>query len=101
MLRERGRCPPALPLLGRRYGTPVQQQERAPAHISRTTLTPAQQRNRERVESLIGVAAPFLDLVLAVGDRISRVAEPREYEYYPVRADDLPREQRDGSATGD
>lgn len=101
MLREHGCHRPALPLIGRRYGTPVQQQERTPAPTPRTTLTAAQQRNRERVESLIGVAAPFLDLVLAVGDRISRVAEPREYEYYPVRADDLPREQRDESATGD
>ena len=66
----------------------------------RATLTPAQLRNRERVEALIGVAAPFLDLVLAVGDRISRVAEPREYEYYAVRADELPREPRDESAHG-
>lgn len=67
----------------------------------RGTLTPAQQRNRERVETVIGVAAPFLDLLLAVGDRISRIAEPQDYEYYPVRADELPREQRRGSATGD
>ena len=76
-------------------------EDRTPARVSRTTLTPAQQRNRERVEALIGVAAPFLDLVLAVGDRISRVAEPREYEYYSVRADDLPREPRDESGTVD
>jgi len=52
-------------------------------------LTPHQQRLRGRVESEIGLAAPFLDLVLAVGDRISRVAEPRDYEYYPVRAGEL------------
>lgn len=76
-------------------------ENRTPAPVSRTTLTPAQLRNRERVEVLIGVAAPFLDLVLAVGDRISRIAEPREYEYYAVRADDLPREPRDESATVD
>jgi hypothetical protein len=49
-------------------------------------LTPAQQRTRERFEALIGLAAPFLDLLLAVGDRISRVAEPEDHEYYPVRA---------------
>ena len=55
----------------------------------RGALTPAQARNRDRVERLIGVAAPFLDLVLAVGDRISRVAEPEDYEYYPVRAGEL------------
>ena len=38
---------------------------------------------------MIGLAAPFLDLVLAVGDRISRLAEPEDYEYYPVRAGHL------------
>jgi hypothetical protein len=75
--------------------------QRTPAAPSRHPLTPTQLRNRERVETLIGVAAPFLDLVLAVGDRISRIAEPQDYEYYPVRADGLPREERSGSATGD
>ena len=74
-------------------------EDRSPATVRRTTLTASQQRNRERVEALIGVAAPFLDLVLAVGDRISRIAEPREYEYYTVRAEELPREPRDESAT--
>ena len=58
-------------------------------------LTSGQQRMRERVESLIGIAAPALDLVLAVGERISRIAEPEDYEYYPVR----PRER--GEATED
>ena len=52
-------------------------------------LTPSQQRTRRRVETLIGVAAPFLDVVLAVGDRISRIAEPKDYEYYPVRAGEM------------
>ena len=51
-----------------------------------TELTPGQQRTRERVEALIGLAAPALDLVLAVGERISRIAEPEDYEYYPVRS---------------
>ncbi len=41
------------------------------------------------METVIGVAAPFLDIVLAVGDRISRIAEPNDYEYYPVRAGEL------------
>ena len=76
-------------------------EERTPAAPPRGTLTPTQRRNRERVESLIGVAAPFLDLLLAVGDRISRIAEPQDHEYYPVRADELPRDQRKGAATGD
>ena len=76
-------------------------EDRAPSASSRRALTPAQRRNRERVETLIGIAAPFLDLLLAVGERISRIAEPEDYEYYPVRADDLPREERKGTATGD
>ena len=59
-----------------------------PARI-RGALTPAQVRNRNRAETVIGLAAPFLDLVLAVGDRISRLAEPEDYEYYPVRAGQL------------
>jgi hypothetical protein len=74
--------------------------DQTPSQPSRGTLTPAQRRNRERVETVIGFAAPFLDLVLAVGERISRIAEPQDYEYYPVRADELPREERK-SATGD
>jgi hypothetical protein len=73
--------------------------DRTPA--PRRTLTPAQRRNVERVETLIGIAAPFLDLLLAVGDRISRIAEPHDYEYYPVRADERPREERTRAATGD
>lgn len=39
---------------------------------------------RERFEALIGFAAPVLDLVLAAGDRLSRVAGPED-EYYPIR----------------
>jgi hypothetical protein len=42
---------------------------------------------RGRFERAISIAAPLLDLVLAVGDRISRVAEPVDYEYYPVRSE--------------
>jgi hypothetical protein len=49
-------------------------------------LTPTQQRVRGRVEALIGLAAPALDLVLAVGERISRIAEPEDTGYYPVRS---------------
>jgi hypothetical protein len=48
-------------------------------------LTPAQQRMRGRFETLIGLAAPALDLLLAVGERISRIAEPEDTGYYPVR----------------
>jgi hypothetical protein len=48
-------------------------------------LTPEQLRTRERVESLIRLAAPALDLLLAMGDRVSRIVEPQDVEYYPPR----------------
>jgi hypothetical protein len=48
-------------------------------------MTPGQVRTRRRVESLIRLMAPALDLVLAAGDRISRVVEPEDVEYYPPR----------------
>jgi hypothetical protein len=34
---------------------------------------------------LIGLAAPLLDLVLAAGDRVSRIVGPED-DYYPIRA---------------
>ena len=48
-------------------------------------LTADQLRTRRRVESLIRVMAPALDLVLAAGDRISRIVERDDVEYYPPR----------------
>jgi hypothetical protein len=51
-----------------------------------TQLTPEQRRTRDRFERLIGVAAPVLNLVLAAGDRLSRIVEPEDSEYYPVRS---------------
>jgi hypothetical protein len=48
-----------------------------------TQLTPDQLRTRERIESLIRLAAPALNLVLAAGERLSRVVEPDDPEYYP------------------
>lgn len=48
-------------------------------------LSPDQHRTRRRVESVIRVMAPALDLVLAAGDRISRVVERDDVEYYPPR----------------
>jgi hypothetical protein len=41
-----------------------------------------------RLEVVISAAAPLLDLVLAVGDRVSKLLEPEDYEYYPVRDED-------------
>ena len=49
-------------------------------------LSDSQRATRDRIEGLIGAAAPFLDVVLAIGERISRIAEPTDHEYYPVRA---------------
>jgi hypothetical protein len=49
-------------------------------------LTPDQVRTRERVEAVIRLAAPALDLVLTVGERVSRLVEPEDTEYYPPRA---------------
>ena len=48
-------------------------------------LTPDQLRTRQRIEGVIRLAAPALDLVLAVGERISKVVEPEDVEYYPTR----------------
>ena len=48
-------------------------------------LTPDQLRTRGRVEGLIRLMAPALDLVLAAGDRISRVVERDDVDYYPPR----------------
>ena len=58
-----------------------------PTNLNRpmARLTPAQIANRDRIEAVIGLAAPFLDVVLGVGDRISRIVEPGDSEYYPIR----------------
>ena len=50
-----------------------------------TPLTPDQLRTRQRVEGLIRLAAPALDLVLAVGERVSKIVEPEDVESYPPR----------------
>jgi hypothetical protein len=49
-------------------------------------LTPDQRRTRERVESVIRLMAPGLNLVLAAGEKLSRIVEPEDPEYYPVRS---------------
>jgi hypothetical protein len=49
-------------------------------------LTPDQLRRRERIESLIRLAAPGLNLMLAAGERLSRIVSPEDDEYYPVRS---------------
>jgi hypothetical protein len=47
--------------------------------------TPLQQARVERVERLIGLASPVLDLILATGERVSRLLGPED-EYYPIRS---------------
>jgi hypothetical protein len=49
-------------------------------------MTPEQRRRRDQVETLIRFIAPGLNLVLAAGDRLSRIVSPEDDEYYPVRA---------------
>jgi hypothetical protein len=48
-------------------------------------LTPDQLRTRQRIEGLIRLMSPVLDVVLAVGERVSRIVEPEDVEYYPPR----------------
>ena len=48
-------------------------------------LTPSQLQMRERVETLIRLMAPGLDAVLSAGDRLSRIVEPEDHDYYPAR----------------
>jgi hypothetical protein len=66
-------------------------------------LTPEQVRTRERIEGLIRLASPAFDLVLAVGERVSRLVEPEDTEYYPPRASreaPPPRPSRPGGTEG-
>jgi hypothetical protein len=58
-------------------------------------LTPDQLRTRERVESVIRLAAPALNLVLAAGERLSRLVEPDDPEYYPPRTTAEPERERE------
>ena len=72
--------------------------DQSPVTSPRNPPTAAQRRNVQRAERVIGVAAPFLDLLLAVGDRISRIAEPEDHEYYPVRTEGMPPPDEGGAA---
>lgn len=49
-------------------------------------MTPDQVRTRERIEGVIRLMAPALDLVLAAGDRLARLVERDGGEYYPPRS---------------
>jgi hypothetical protein len=47
--------------------------------------SPRQLALRSRIEGMIGLAAPFLDLMLAAGDRVSRVAGRNDIDPEPPR----------------
>jgi hypothetical protein len=50
--------------------------------MAATTPNP---RLRRRIETLIRLASPGLDLMLAVADRVSRVLERDDPDYVPAR----------------
>jgi hypothetical protein len=57
-------------------------------------LTPTQEQIRDRIEALIRLAEPGLDLLLNVGDRISRiVGGADEAEPLPVQPGERPPSQ--------
>ena len=49
-------------------------------------LAPDQRRRRDQIETVIRLMTPALNLVLAAGERLSRIVEPDDPDYYPVRA---------------
>ena len=49
-------------------------------------LTPEQRRRRDRVETVIRLMAPGLNLLLSAGERLSKIVAPEDDEYYPVRS---------------
>jgi hypothetical protein len=46
--------------------------------------TPQQQRRRDRVETLLRLATPVLDLVLTTGERVSRLVAPGDDDHYAI-----------------
>jgi hypothetical protein len=47
--------------------------------------SPTQLAWRGRIEAGLRVVEPLLDLVLAAGDRVSRIVEPRDLDHVPAR----------------
>ena len=48
-------------------------------------LSATQRAWRRRIETVLHIAAPALDLVLAAGDRLSRVVERDDLDWVPPR----------------
>ncbi len=67
-------------------------------------LTPDQRRRRDRIELLIRLAAPGLNLVLAAGERLSRIVDPGERDHPAPATDGVegrsPAGDRRGTARG-
>jgi hypothetical protein len=53
--------------------------------VAELPLTAEQRRRREQVEGVIRLMAPGLNLVLAAGERLSKLVEREDAEYYPPR----------------
>jgi hypothetical protein len=53
-------------------------------------LNSDQLRRRDQLEGVIRLAEPVLNAILGVGDRLSRVVEPEDNDYYPPRSPNLP-----------
>jgi hypothetical protein len=64
-----------------RMSTSARVYNRSPVAV----LTPVQRARVQRVEALIRVAAPALDLLLLAGDRLSRVAGRNQIDPEPAR----------------
>jgi len=62
------------------------------------TLSPTQRAWRSRIETALRLTAPALDLLLAAGDRLSRVVERDDLDWVPPRpalpSSDAPRTTR-------
>jgi hypothetical protein len=52
------------------------------------------------VETLIRLMAPGLNLILAAGERLSRIVEPDDPEYYPARVEGTDRAPGSGPTRG-
>ena len=49
------------------------------------SITPTQRQWRARIETVLRLAAPALDLYLAAGDRLSRAVEREDLDWVPPR----------------
>ncbi|MDX6640265.1 MAG: hypothetical protein QOF12_1276 [Solirubrobacteraceae bacterium] len=52
--------------------------------------SPTQLAWRGRIETMIRLAQPALDLVLAAGERVSRIVEPEDLDWTPPRSVSAP-----------